>query len=190
MKLTIFVVNILVVLGSPITPSLPDKLRQYRRATGISETELLTVYENHLSGNFAWLGWIPGFLGFCSSVNETWIWVAQIVISNDTKPKPIPWELSIKNLIFNFFVGVWVGGHSRANFSHISKDAQSWNSTYACKNDLKYSFRKKWSIIPEISTYRHSTIWRCPPRSIWNRASKCRSRHQRWSLFMRGTGIL
>ena len=52
MKLTIFVANVMVVLGSPIAPNLPDKLRQYQRATGISETELLTIYQNHLSGQF------------------------------------------------------------------------------------------------------------------------------------------
>ena len=53
MKLTVFVVNALVVFGSPITPNLPDKLRQYQMVTGISETELLSIYENHLSGQFA-----------------------------------------------------------------------------------------------------------------------------------------
>ena len=52
MKLTIFIVNALVVLGSPISPNLPDKLRQYQKATGISETELQTIYQNHLSGQF------------------------------------------------------------------------------------------------------------------------------------------
>ena len=53
MKLTVFVVNALVVFGSPITPNLPDKLRQYQMVTGISETELLSIYKNHLSGQFA-----------------------------------------------------------------------------------------------------------------------------------------
>ena len=52
MRFTIFVVNSFVVLGSLITPNLPDKLRQYQMVTGISETELLTIYENHLSGQF------------------------------------------------------------------------------------------------------------------------------------------
>ena len=53
MRFTIFAVNSFVVFGSLITPNLPDKLRQYQMVTGISETELLTIYENHLSGQFA-----------------------------------------------------------------------------------------------------------------------------------------
>ena len=35
------------------------------------------------------------------------------------KSKPIPWELSIENLIFNFCVGVWVGGNPLTNFEEI-----------------------------------------------------------------------
>ena len=47
---------------------------------------------------------------------------ASKIISNDTKLEPISWELNLKSLLFNFCVGVWVGGH-RANFSYRSKDA-------------------------------------------------------------------
>ena len=46
------------------------------------------------------------------------------IISNDIKLEAIPWELDIENQLFNFCVGVWVGGHAPANFSYISKDAQ------------------------------------------------------------------
>ena len=45
---------------------------------------------------------------------------ASKIIWNDTKPEPISWELNIENPIFNFCLGVWVGGHDATNFSHIS----------------------------------------------------------------------
>ena len=48
---------------------------------------------------------------------------ASKIISNDTKLEEIPWELDVENPLFNFCVGVWVGGHPPANFSHASKDA-------------------------------------------------------------------
>ena len=79
-------------------------------------------------GNFLiYLGWILGFLGFSNSVYETWnsdylnssdcrAWK---LISNDFKLEPISWELNLKNQLFNFCVGFWVGGHLRANFSCI-----------------------------------------------------------------------
>ena len=49
---------------------------------------------------------------------------ASKIISNDTKLEEIPWELDVENPLFNFCVGVWVGGHAPANFLYISKDAQ------------------------------------------------------------------
>ena len=44
----ILVCNALVVLGSP-TLNLPEKLRQYQTVTGISATQLLTIYKNSLA---------------------------------------------------------------------------------------------------------------------------------------------
>ena len=49
---------------------------------------------------------------------------ASKIIWNVTKLGPISWELNIEYPIFNFCVGVWVGEHHRANFSHKPKDAQ------------------------------------------------------------------
>ena len=48
---------------------------------------------------------------------------------NDTELEPIFWELNLSNTLFNFCVGVWVGGHPRANFLHGSKDVQE-NCTF------------------------------------------------------------
>ena len=45
------------------------------------------------------------------------------MIYNDTKLEPISWELNLENPLFNFCVGVWVGGHPRANLWPESKDA-------------------------------------------------------------------
>ena len=48
----ILVCNALVVLGSPTTLNLPEKLRQYQTVTGISATQLLAIYKNSLpNGN-------------------------------------------------------------------------------------------------------------------------------------------
>ena len=49
---------------------------------------------------------------------------ASKIISNDIKLEPIFWELNLKNQLFNFCVGIWVGDHPRTNFSHRPKDAQ------------------------------------------------------------------
>jgi len=53
---------------------------------------------------------------------------ASKIIYNDIKLEPISWELNLKNPVLNTCVGVSVGGHPRANFSHTAKDAQN-NST-------------------------------------------------------------
>ena len=47
--LLILVFNVLVVLGSPTTLNLPEKLRQYQAVTGISGTQLLNIYKNSLA---------------------------------------------------------------------------------------------------------------------------------------------
>ena len=49
---------------------------------------------------------------------------ASKIISNDIKLEPTALELNLKNQLFNFCLGVRVGGHPRANFSHRLKDAQ------------------------------------------------------------------
>ena len=63
--------------------------------------------------NDHYLGWIPLFLGFSNSVNETFLnssdCRASKIIWNDTKVEPISWEPKRENLISNFCVGVWVG---------------------------------------------------------------------------------
>ena len=43
------------------------------------------------------------------------------IILNDTKVESIPWELNNENSLLNSCVGVWVGGHHRANFSYRVK---------------------------------------------------------------------
>ena len=35
------------------------------------------------------------------------------IISNETKLEPISWERNIGNPLFNFCVGVWVGGRRK-----------------------------------------------------------------------------
>ena len=37
-----------VVLGFPSTQQLPEKIRQYQAATGVSDTELVSIYQNSL----------------------------------------------------------------------------------------------------------------------------------------------
>ena len=44
----------------------------------ISSWRWLTVIRGHPCVHL-YIGWIPGFLGFSNSGNETWIWIAQIV---------------------------------------------------------------------------------------------------------------
>ena len=75
------------------------------------------------------IGWIKGFLGFLNSVNSSSSSTSKI-ISNDTKLVPISRESNVDNPLLNNCVGVWVGGHPRANFSH-TKDSQE-NSTVSC----------------------------------------------------------
>ena len=55
--------------------------------------------------------------------NKTWILNTSYcralkIISNDTLLESVPWELNIENTIFNFCIGVWVGGHPWANLLH------------------------------------------------------------------------
>ena len=52
------------------------------------------------------------------------------IISNDTKLEPISWELNYENPLFNFCVGVWVGGQDAAYFSHVSKDAHENSASF------------------------------------------------------------
>ena len=80
---------------------------------------------------------------------------ASKIIANDTKPEPISLELNIENRIFNFCVGVWVGGHEATNFLHISKDAQE-NSTYFDTDVVTGSDREKWFWMKNLSKIRSS----------------------------------
>ena len=49
---------------------------------------------------------------------------ASKIIRNDIKLEPISWKMIFGNPIFNFCVGVGVGGHDSTKFSNISKDAK------------------------------------------------------------------
>ena len=157
MKLTIFIVNALVVLGSPISPNLPDKLRQYQKATGISETELLTIYQNHLSGQFK-IG-----LGF--------LWFTVSKRNQKDNPLLIFFRLFYnRELRFHLIEKVLLS-NQKANFPEKFCPADNYHQKNYMKNYSKYSLRKTRPIFSKISTDRHSIIWRCSPRSIWNRAS-------------------
>ena len=62
-----------------------------------------------------WIGWIPGFFEVLTSVSESRIWLAQIVELQKSFLifEPISWEQNIRNQLFNFCVGVGVGGHDQ-----------------------------------------------------------------------------
>ena len=66
------------------------------------------------------------------------------IIFNDTEFEPVSWELRIENSLFNFRVGVGVGGHHATNFSHISKDVQENNISFDT-NAITGGYREKWS---------------------------------------------
>ena len=125
MKLTVFVVNALVVLGSPITPNLPYKLRQYQRATGISETELLAIYQNHLSGQFVsdldrhvffvysrshslWV--IKKYFKNYSrySFRKTWSIYSKISTDRHSDVHPVPFETELLNVEAAINAGVFL----------------------------------------------------------------------------------
>jgi len=52
------------------------------------------------------------------------------IIYNDINLEPISWELDLKNPLSNICVGVWVGGHPRANLWSGSKDAHKNSSSF------------------------------------------------------------
>ena len=61
-----------------------------------------SVHLSYLHFFCSYIGWIPGFLGFLNSVNDSWSWRAQIICRASKS---------------TFCVGFWVGEHPRANFS-------------------------------------------------------------------------
>ena len=77
--------------------------------------------------SWPWMGWIPGILGFLIQPINSSDWRASKIIRNDIKLEPISWELNLKKP-FKFCVGVWVGGHPRANFPDRPKDAHHFTS--------------------------------------------------------------
>ena len=63
-------------------------MTQCRRESGLSQlngllartfTNVAIMFSLMTRKQTSWLGWIPGFLGFSNSGNETWIWIAQII---------------------------------------------------------------------------------------------------------------
>lgn len=51
MIMLLLILSSSVVLGFPSTQQLPEKIRQYQAATGVSETELVSIYQNSLKRN-------------------------------------------------------------------------------------------------------------------------------------------
>ena len=52
----------------------------------------------------------------------------------------------MENQLFDFSVGIWVGGHPPANFSHVSKDAQFTHLLIPilwAPSDVEKSFERK-----------------------------------------------
>merc|ERR1711990_90582 len=52
MKLIIFVLNAISAISLPINSGLPKKLLSYQNKTGISDAEMLEIYENSLTGTY------------------------------------------------------------------------------------------------------------------------------------------
>ena len=98
---------------------------------------------------------------------------ASKIIWNDTKLGPISWELNIEYPTFNFCVGVWVGGHHRANFLHRSKDAlenfKSFHThdipapgrekTLTRKTGQKYNFTKVKFALVEAKSNKYPLLY-------------------------------
>ena len=55
---------------------------------------------------------------------------ASKIIWNETKLEAIPWELDVENPLFNFCVGVWIGGHPPAKLFRESFFALTVPSVY------------------------------------------------------------